>query len=75
MNPIHELYNNISDDKLKLAIEELIESDATGFIKEDGYVRKYARLSGEFTGGFTTTDFFMTTVNLLKQGAFRWSKK
>lgn len=75
MNVVKLLFSEISDDDLKLAIEELIESDVTGFIKEDGYVRKYARLTGELTGGFTTTDFFMTTVNLLKEGAFRWVKK
>lgn len=73
MNKIVELFENISDEDLKKAVLELKESDKTGYIKEGGYVRKYAKLTGDITNSFTTTDFFMTTVNLLKQAAFRWS--
>ncbi len=73
MNPVVQLFKNISDADLKEAIKELKESDVTGFIKEDGYVRKYAKMTGELTSGFTNTDFFMTTVNLLKEAAFRWA--
>lgn len=74
MNPIIKLFEDISDEDLREAILELKESDKTGFIKEGGYVRKYAKLTGDITGSATTTDFFMTTVNLLKQAAFRWIK-
>lgn len=72
MNKIVELFNNISDEELKLAIAEMKESEITGFIKIDGVVRKYGRLSGEITGGLTTTDFFMVQINLYKTAAFRW---
>lgn len=70
MNKLHELFNNISDSELKEAIQEIKNSEKTGHVGD--IVRNYARLSGEITGGFTTTDFFMTQVNLLKQAAFRW---
>lgn len=73
MNELVKLFQNIPDNELKQAILEIKESDATGYVKEDGYVRKYAKLSGEITGGFTTTDFYMTTINLLKQAAYRWA--
>jgi hypothetical protein len=40
MNKIKELFQNITDKELKEAILEIRESDKTGFIKEEGYVRK-----------------------------------
>jgi hypothetical protein len=72
MNKIVELFNNISDEELKLAVAEMEESQTTGYIKEGGVVRKYGKLTGEITGGFTTTDFFMVQMNLYKTAAFRW---
>lgn len=74
MNKIVELFNNISDEELKLAVAEMKESEITGYIKEGGVVRKYGKLTGEITGGFTTTDFFMVQMNLYKTAAFRWLK-
>jgi hypothetical protein len=71
-NPITELFINISDEELRDAIQEIMESDKTGIIKENGVVRKYGKLTGELTGGFTTTDFYMVQINLLKEAAFRW---
>jgi hypothetical protein len=72
MNEIEKLFNDIPDTELKASILELKVSDVTGYIKENGYVRKYAKLTGELTGGVTSTDFFLTTINLLKQAAYRW---
>ncbi len=73
MNPITKLFSDISDEELKAAIIEIKQSDITGYVADNGYVRKYAKLTGEITGGFTTTDFYMTTINFLKQAAFRWA--
>jgi hypothetical protein len=73
MNEIQKLFNDIPDEELREAILEIKESDVTGYVKENGYVRKYGRLTGELTRGVTTTDFFMTTINLLKQAAYRWT--
>jgi hypothetical protein len=71
MNKLRELFDNISDEELTSAIEEIRSSELDGVIKENGVVRKYAKLSGEITGGFTNTDFFMVQVALLKQAAYR----
>ena len=71
-NPITELFKNIPNEELRDAIAEIIESDTTGIVKENGVVRKYAKLTGEITGGLTTTDFYMVQINLLKEAAFRW---
>jgi hypothetical protein len=67
MNKIKEIFQNISDQELHDAIKEIIESDKTGFIT-DGVVRKYVKICGE-----ESNDLFMVQVNILKEGAFRWS--
>jgi len=74
MNKIKELFQKITSKELKEVILEIRESDKTGFIKEEGYVRKYGKLTGEITGGFTTTDLYMVQLNLLKEAAYRWSE-
>lgn len=73
MNKIKELYSSMSDEDLRVAIEEMRQSEETGLVGET--VRKFAKLSGEITGGLTTTDFFMTQINILKEAAFRWCPK
>lgn len=70
MNKIKELFKSMTDDELKSAVEELKRSEDTGLVGDT--IREWARKSGEITGGFTTTDFFMTQVNILKEAAFRW---
>lgn len=70
-NPIKKLFAEIPMEDLREAVLEIKESDKTGYIKEDGLIRKYAKLTGELTGGFTATDFFMTTISILKEFSFR----
>lgn|SRR5574343_101775 len=70
MNKIKELFQSMTDAELREAVEEIKESEKTGFIGD--VVRGWAKKSGEITGGFTTTDFFMTQMNILKEAAFRW---
>jgi hypothetical protein len=74
MNPINNLFDNMSDVELFDAISEIQQGEVDGLIKEDGIVRKYAKLTGEITGGLTITDFYMVQMNLLKQAAYRWKK-
>lgn len=70
MNKVKELFESMTDNELKAAIEELKQSEDTGFVGD--IIREWARKYSEITGGFTTTDFFMTQVNILKEAAFRW---
>jgi hypothetical protein len=72
MSKVTELFNNVSDSELKAAILEIKENEKNGYIKEDGFVRKYARLTGEITGNSTSVDLLTTTINFLKVAAFRW---
>lgn len=73
MNKVKELFSSMTDDELRVAIEELKRSEETGFVGD--IVREWARKTGEITGGFTATDFFMTQISILKEAAFRWCPK
>lgn len=72
MNKVVKIFKDIPDDELREAILELKESDDTGYIKTGGYVRKYLALYNEIAG-ISGTDIFSVTINLLKEGAYRWS--
>ena len=61
----------MSDQEIGEAIKEIRETETTGIIPDDGVIKKYARLTGEITGGFTVTDYFMTQINILKEAAYR----
>lgn len=73
MNKIKELFASMSDDELRIAIGELKKSEENGIIGD--VIREWARKSGEITGGFTVTDFYMTQMNILKEAAFRWHSR
>ena len=70
---IKELFEGISDDELKQAIQEIKEDGETGFIRE-GVVREYAKLCSDIIGISTYTDLLMTEMCLLREAAYRWIK-
>lgn len=70
MNAIKQLYSSMTDDQLREALEEIRQSEATGLVGE--IVRHWAKKSGDLTGGFTATDFFMTQINIMREAAYRW---
>ena len=71
-NKIKEIFDNISDADLILSILEIKESEETGFIGP--MVRDYAVRVKEITGEGSSMDLYHTTINLLKQAAYRWIK-
>ena len=71
-NPIVELFDNISDEELKLIIQEMVDDEAKGYVS-DGYVRQYIKKVQELTNSTTySTDMFMVQLALYKQAAQRW---
>jgi hypothetical protein len=70
MDKVLELFSSISNEELRLAIQELKESRKSGIIP-DGIVRKYKKLVDEILG-YGTTQLFMIEVNLYQEAAFRW---
>jgi len=73
MNPVKEIFEFISDDELHTAILEIQESEKDGIIKQDGLVRKYAKLVRHALDDVPPLDFHGTTVNLLKVAAYRYA--
>lgn len=70
MNRITEIFNSISEIELKNAIIEIKESNDSGIIPVDGYVRKYANLIREISGN--DLNLFASKINLLEEASFRW---
>ena len=73
MNKIAEIFDFMSDEELKNAILEIKESEKEGIIKEEGLIRKYAKLVSSITGNPISVDLFLSQTMLLKQAAFRWA--
>lgn len=73
MNKIAEIFDFISDEELREAILEIKESEKEGIIKEEGLIRKYAKLVSSITGKPISVDLFLSQTMLLKQAAFRWA--
>lgn len=72
MEELKKLFSDISDEDLKDAIREIKNLDEIEHITEDSIIRKYSNLSSEITGEPSTTSYFSTIVNLVKEGAYRW---
>jgi hypothetical protein len=72
MKEIDDLFKQMTEDDLIQAVTEIEESQETGFIKEDGVVRKYHQLSCDI---FDQVQMFTTLVNILSLGALRWKPK
>lgn len=69
MNPIKELYANLTNEELELAMEELLDSEETGVIVNDGMVREIDRRVSQLTG---TLDIHSTQINVYRECAIRW---
>jgi hypothetical protein len=69
-NEITELFKSISDNDLKLVMQEMKDSESTGYIGD--LVRDYARKTVLITGNDVSTDLYMVQINLFKEAAFRW---
>lgn len=70
MNPIKELYANLSNEELESAMDELMESDETGIIP-DGTVRDIARRVGTIMDT-KSLDIFAVQIAIYKECATRW---
>jgi hypothetical protein len=69
-NKITELFKSISDSDLKLVMQEMKESESTGYIGD--LVREYVGKTVLITGNNVSTDLYMVQINLFKEAAFRW---
>jgi len=74
MNPIVQIFTNLSDEEIRESILEIKEDEGLGIVRSDGYVRRIAKEVSDLTGTSLSTQLFLTTTSLLKEGAFRFVK-
>lgn len=71
MNPINEIFENLSNQELAQAIEEIKQCENSGYI-EDGIVKQTARKCSEILelSSLGLLDFTMNQIK--KEAAYRW---
>lgn len=72
MNKVGEIFSEISDLNLVVAIEEIQEADDTGFFSDTSTVRHYTEVAMEYTNNPFATELLMTQLSFLKEAAYRW---
>lgn len=71
MNPIQQLFADMTDEELYQAIQEINDSEQTGIIGD--IVRGYANKTREITGAHYVLDLSSTQWLIWREGARRWS--
>ena len=72
MNPIKQLFSDLSDEELILTINEIKESDVTGVFPDNSNVRALCQESANITNMDVSSNLLMVQLNILKEGAYRW---
>lgn len=72
MNPINELYKNLTDSELTIIIGEIRESEKTGTFGNESEIRKLCRKTSEITNLDISSNLLMVQMGVLKEAAFRW---
>lgn len=69
---IQEIFDNISDDELTNAIQEIQDTNQTGVIGNT--VKKYGDMIGKIAGHLMPHDYKNARILILEQAAFRWKE-
>lgn len=72
MNPIKQLFSDLSDEELILTINEFKESDVTGKFPDNSNVRALCQECSKITGLDTSSNLMMVQISILKEGSYRW---
>jgi hypothetical protein len=74
MEPIKQLFSDLSDEELILTIKEIKESDVTGLFPENTNVRALCQELTKITKMDVSSHLLMVQINILKEGSYRWLK-
>jgi len=69
MNKITEIFKNISDEELQIAIEEIKTTDETGIV---GSIAKMYMKQCNAIMQTNANNLLLVQMNLLKEAAYRW---
>lgn len=71
-NKIQDFFSSIPEEVLEVCLQEIFESEETGFIKENALFRVYMKKLNEITEGMTPNDILMCSVGIMKEASKRW---
>ena len=72
MSDVKKLYSNLSDDKLRIAVEELKHAETTGVFGDDSIIRNLCRETAKITNMDVSSNLLMVQIGVLKEAAYRW---
>ena len=72
MNPIKQLFSDLSDEEVIIGINEIKDAETTGVFQNDSISRELCRKSSKITGMDVSSNLLHTQVGILKEGAYRW---
>ena len=74
MSNIQKLYSDLSDEKLKLAVEEIKHAEETSIFGDDSIIRNLCRETAKITNIDVSSNLLMVQIGVLKEAAYRWIK-
>lgn len=72
MSSIKTLYSKLSDDKVRVAIEEIKHAETTGVFGDDSIIRNLCRETAKITNMDVSSNLLMVQIGVLKEAAYRW---
>lgn len=72
MSDIKKLYSDLSDDELRIAVEEIKNAEMTGVFGDDSIIRNLCRETAKITNMDISSNLLMVQIGLLKEAAYRW---
>ena len=75
MNPIKQLYSDLTNVELEVLVKEIRESEKTGVFQNESEIRNLCRKTSEITRMDVSSNLLMVQLGVLKEAAFRWLEK
>ena len=75
MNPIKQLYSDLTNVELEVLVKEIRESEKTGVFPKESEIRILCRKTSEITKMDVSSNLLMVQLGVLKEAAFRWLEK
>lgn len=72
MNPIKQLFSDLTNVELEVLVKEIRESEKTGIFENDSEIRNLCRKISKITQIDVSSNLLMVQLGVLKEAAFRW---
>lgn len=71
-NPITEIFESLTDDELREALNQIREDEPLGIIRIDGHVRDISNKVSEITGESFGVHQVMVLMGIFREAAYRF---